>query len=301
MGNWCPRNYSGGYSGAVTLTTAIVKSVNVVPVRLTNSIENGRAKIIELAKRMGVQTELHSSKSLPLGASEVTVLDQATGYSVFANGGYKVTPYAFTQIMTSTGEVVYDRRKDVPPAERVLDDETVKSMNTMLSQVPEWGTGRRAKLEGIKTAGKTGTTSAYRDAWFVGFTGNYTGAVWMGNDGYAPTRRLTGGVLPATIWNKLMTYAHHGIPIKPIPFIEPEPPPEGEALEVAEADAEADTPDASLPASVLTALTTTRLTQIERLFETAPKLRPVADLGVSMPVSVAATPEAGEPSPTLAQ
>jgi penicillin-binding protein 1A len=183
----------------------------------------------------------------------------------------------------------------------VLDDETVKAMNTMLSQVPEWGTGRRAKLEGIKTAGKTGTTSAYRDAWFVGFTGTYTGAVWMGNDGYAPTRRLTGGVLPATIWNKLMTYAHHGIPIKPIPFIEPEAPPEGEALEVAEADAETDTPAASPPASVLTALTTTRLTQIERLFETAPRLRPVADLGVPTSVSVAATPEAGEPSPTLAQ
>src|SRR5690606_29986025 len=114
MGNWCPRNYSGGYSGAVTLTTAIVKSINVVPVRLTNSIENGRAKIIDLAKRMGVQTELHSSKSLPLGASEVTVLDQAAGYSVFANGGYRTTPYAFTQIMTSTGDVIYDRRKDAP-------------------------------------------------------------------------------------------------------------------------------------------------------------------------------------------
>ncbi len=301
MGNWCPRNYSGGYSGAVTLTTAIVKSINVVPVRLTNSIENGRAKIIDLAKRMGVQTELHSSKSLPLGASEVTVLDQAAGYSVFANGGYRTTPYAFTQIMTSTGDVIYDRRKDAPAPERVLDDETVKAMNIMLSQVPEWGTGRRAKLEGIKTAGKTGTTSAYRDAWFVGYTGNYSGAVWMGNDGYAPTRRLTGGVLPATIWNKLMTYAHHGIAIKPIPFIEPETPPDGEAPEVAEADAETDTEAASLPASVLTALTTTRLTQIERLFETAPKLRPVADLATAVPVAVAATPEAGDGSPTRAE
>ena len=155
--------------GAITLTTALVKSINIIPVRLTNSIQDGRAKIIDLARRMGVQTELHSSKSLPLGASEVTVLDQATGYSVFANGGYKVIPYAFTQIMTASGEVIYDRRKDAPAPERVLDDTVVAAMNGMLSQVPEWGTGRRAKLEGIRTAGKTGTTSAYRDAWFVGY------------------------------------------------------------------------------------------------------------------------------------
>jgi penicillin-binding protein 1A len=294
MGNWCPRNYSGGYSGAITLTTAIVKSINTIPVRLTNSIKNGRAKIIELAARMGVQTELHSSQSLPLGASEVTVLDQATGYSVFANGGYRVVPYAFTQIMTSSGDVIYDRRKDAPAPERVLDDATVAAMNTMLSQVPEWGTGRRAKLDGIRTAGKTGTTSAYRDAWFVGYTGNYTAAVWMGNDGYAPTRRLTGGVLPATIWNKLMTFAHTGIDIRPIPFVEPEVPAEAEAEGVADAPAE-EAPEAAstAPASVLTALTTNRLLQIEKLLRAAPRLEPLADLGAPSPVTIAATPATG--------
>ena len=242
---------------------------------------------------MGLTTELPSSASLPLGAAEVTVLDQAAGYSVFANGGYRAVPYAFTQIMASSGEVIYDRRKDAPEPQRVLDETTVAAMNTMLSQVPEWGTGRRAKLEGIRTAGKTGTTSAYRDAWFVGYTGNYTAAVWMGNDGYAPTRRLTGGILPATIWNKLMTFAHAGIDIRPIPFVDPEAPAEAKGNAVAEAPTEKAPEVAAAPGSVLTALTTTRLLQIEKLLRAAPPLTPLADLGSAATLAVAATPDAG--------
>ncbi|HET7715769.1 MAG TPA: PBP1A family penicillin-binding protein [Bauldia sp.] len=295
IGNWCPRNYSGGYSGAMSLTTALVKSINTIPVRLAQAI--GRDKIVEVARAMGLRTELRITRSLPLGASEVTVLDMASAYSVFANGGYKATPYAFTQIMSSTGEILYDRRKDAAPAERVLDDTTVAAMNTILSQVPEWGTGRRAKLEGIRTAGKTGTTSAYRDAWFVGYTGNYTAAVWMGNDGYAPTRRLTGGVLPAMVWNKLMTFAHTGIDIKPIPFVEPEAPVVPEEEVVAEApETEEPDPAGARPTSVLSALTTTRLLQIEKLLRSSSKLEPVADLGPPSPLAVAATPAANSPA-----
>ena len=186
---------------------------------------------------MGITNELRLTRSLPLGTSEVSVIDMAGVYGVFASGGYKTPPYAFTQVIGSNGEILYDRKRDAPPRERVLDDDIVAEMNGMLSQVPERGTGRQAKLDGIKTAGKTGTTSGFRDAWFDGFTGNYVGIVWYGNDSFVPTRRMTGGTLPAMTWHRFMQFAHNGIELKPIPFVEPETPAEAA---VAKADAKGD-------------------------------------------------------------
>jgi penicillin-binding protein 1A len=92
-------------------------------------------------------------------------------------------------------------------------------MAGMMSHVVSEGTARRAALDGIPTAGKTGTTNSYRDAWFVGYTGNFTCAVWFGNDDYSPTNRLTGGALPAQTWHDIMVAAHQGIEIKEIPGI----------------------------------------------------------------------------------
>jgi penicillin-binding protein 1A len=157
-----------------------------------------------------------------------------------------------------------------------LDEATVAAMNGILVQVPEWGTGRRAKLDGIRTAGKTGTTSAYRDAWFIGYTGNYTAAVWFGNDNYAPMRRLTGGVLPAQAWKQFMTFAHQGIELKPIPLIENpfEQPVAGEDLV---AQGEETDPIGSRAASLSDA-TSERLTIIEQMLREAAGLEPLAAL-----------------------
>jgi penicillin-binding protein 1A len=149
-------------------------------------------------------------------------------------------------------------------------------MNGILVQVPEWGTGRRAKLDGIRTAGKTGTTSAYRDAWFIGYTGNYTAAVWFGNDNYAPMRRLTGGVLPAQAWKQFMTFAHQGIELKPIPLIEKpfEGPVSSESVVVAGEPAD---PIGSRAASLSDA-TSDRLSIIEGMLRKAAGLTPLAAL-----------------------
>jgi penicillin-binding protein 1A len=275
IGNWCPKNYSGGYSGPMNLTTALVKSINVIPVRLAQAI--GRDKIVETAHKMGITSELLITRSLPLGSSEVTVLDMAGAYAAFANGGIKATPYAFTQIINSRGDVLYDRRRDAPPAERALDEATVAAMNSILVQVPEWGTGKRAKLDGIRTAGKTGTTSAYRDAWFVGYTGNYAAAVWFGNDGYAPTHRLTGGILPAMAWKQFMTFAHQGLELRAIPFVEP-PFENGQAETLVAGEGGESLDPAGARASSLSAGTSERLTIIEGLMRKAAGLKPLASL-----------------------
>ncbi len=220
IGNWSPKNYGRSYAGPVTLTNALRRSINTIPVRLAQAM--GRDKIVDTAYKMGVKSELLITRSLPLGAAEVTVMDMATGYSVFASGGKKADAHAVLQIVNSKGKIIYDRRKLDPP-EQIIPEKAIASMNKMMVTVVEAGTGRRAALPGIRAAGKTGTTSAYKDAWFVGYTGNYTAAVWYGNDSSRATNRLTGGNLPAMTWNAIMTAAHDRVEIKPIPFLSPLP------------------------------------------------------------------------------
>jgi penicillin-binding protein 1A len=94
-------------------------------------------------------------------------------------------------------------------------------MIKMMNSVVENGTGRRAQLDGIPTCGKTGTTNDWRDAWFVGYTGNFAGAIWMGNDDYSPTKRMTGGTLPAATWHNIMAYAHQGVELRALPGLPP--------------------------------------------------------------------------------
>jgi penicillin-binding protein 1A len=226
IGNWCPQNYSGGFAGSMTVTVALTRSINTIAVKLATMVGNGspragRAKIVALAKQMGLRTPLTDTPSLPIGAGEVTVLDHTVAYATFPNGGKAVAPHAVLEVRTGNGEVVWRFDRDGKKPQQVLSPQVANDMNMMMSKVVDEGTARRAALDGIRAAGKTGTTNAYRDAWFVGYTGNFVCGVWYGNDDYAPLNRMTGGSLPAMTWHDIMAFAHQGVEIKQIPGLMP--------------------------------------------------------------------------------
>ncbi|MDA9441190.1 penicillin-binding protein [Bradyrhizobium sp. CCBAU 51745] len=231
IGNWCPQNYGHSYSGAVTLTQAITRSINVVPVKLSiaigqkeqpkapNPAKIGRAKIVEVARRFGIKAPLPDTPSLPIGSDEVTVVEHAVAYATFPNRGKSVTPHSVLEVRTGAGDLVWRWDRDGPKPRQAIPANIAADMAGMMSHVVSEGTARRAALDGIPTAGKTGTTNAYRDAWFVGYTGNFTCAVWYGNDDYSPTNRMTGGSLPAQTWHDIMVAAHQGVEVREIPGI----------------------------------------------------------------------------------
>jgi penicillin-binding protein 1A len=224
IGNWCPHNYGHGYAGSMTLLMALTRSINTIAVKLSISIGNGnakvgRAKIVKLAHDMGVRTPLPDTPSLPIGADEVTVLDHTAAYATFPNMGKAVTPHAILEVRTGTGDLVWRFDRDGPKPRQVMPPSVAGDMIKMMNSVVENGTGRRARLDDTAAAGKTGTTNAYRDAWFVGYTGNFVCGIWVGNDDYQVMNRMTGGSVPAMTWHKIMAYAHQGIELKQLPGV----------------------------------------------------------------------------------
>jgi penicillin-binding protein 1A len=222
IGNWCPHNYSGGFSGSMTLTQALIRSINTIAVKLSIAIgdgspRRGRAEIVKLARAMGLRTPLPDTPSLPIGADEVTVVDHVGAYATFPNLGKAVTPHAVLEVRTGASDLVWRWDRDGKKPRQVMRQDVAQNMIFMMNKVVEEGTGKRAQLDGIKAAGKTGTTNAYRDAWFMGYTGNFVCGVWFGNDDYTTMNRMTGGSLPAMTWHEIMAYAHQGIEIKPLP------------------------------------------------------------------------------------
>jgi penicillin-binding protein 1A len=275
IGNWCPHNYSGGFAGAMTLTQALTHSVNTIAVKLSIAIGKGnaklgRAKIVQTAHAMGVHTPLPDTPSLPIGADEVRVIDHVGAYATFPNLGKAVTPHAILEVRTGAGETVWRFDRDGPKPRQVLPPHVAQDMIYMMNKVTEEGTGRRALLDGIRIAGKTGTTNAYRDAWFMGYSGNFVGGVWVGNDDYSSTNRLTGGALPAMIWHEIMVYAHQGVELKPLPGLPPAPAPK--APVVAE-DADGKEPPRPI---ILTKRGADVLVRVEHLMDDAKRALPVS-------------------------
>ena len=207
---WAPTNYTPGFAGPVRLTEAVAKSINTVAVQVTEQV--GRGKVAEAAIRMGVKSNVPPHRSIALGAVDMTLANLTGAYLPLARGGLAADPYAIEKIESSTGELLYQHKDETDPIQ-VLEPDVAKNMNHLLFQVMHSGTGRRANLGLRHAAGKTGTTNEWRDAWFVGYTGQVVAGVWVGNDEYTPMDKITGGTIPAEIWKDFMRSAHRGMPL----------------------------------------------------------------------------------------
>ena len=222
IGSWSPHNYTGRYLGAITLETALVQSINTVAARLANEV--GTARVAETAHRLGITSKIQTDPSMALGAVEVSPLEMAQAYDAFANGGERVHAYGVERIRTAAGRVLYDHAVGAPGRSRVIGNPALGYMIQMMRQVIVAGTGGRARVGGYDLAGKTGTTSDYKDAWFVGYTGGFTAAVWVGKDNDTPMRKVTGGGAPAEIWRNFMAGALPKLATRAIPGGEPPEP-----------------------------------------------------------------------------
>ncbi len=222
-GNWSPSNYGGGggSGGRLPLWQALAKSLNTVATELSFAV--GREKVIEMTKRLGIEG-VKKTCSMALGDGGITVLEHTGGFATFANGGKRAKPYGILDITTSKGDLLYSRERDEPPAEQVVSRQVAEGMNTMLYRVVNEGTGGMANLDFTNVAGKTGTSTGPKDAWFMGFTGKYVAGVWIGNDdNHAMRMGVTGGHQAAPVWHDLMTVAHADMNIPTIPGLQPHP------------------------------------------------------------------------------
>ena len=210
VGNWSPKNYNEKYAGRTTLSNALAKSYNSIPVKLMVAI--GRSAIIRTAHSAGIRGELETWAPMVLGTSALSLLDLTTGYVAFASGGFPAKPYAVLDIRRANGDLLYSRSEAQNMApRRVFPEEKVAELNSMLSAVVKTGTGRRADLGFAPQGGKTGTNQGYRDAWYVGFTGHHITGVWFGNDDFTAMKDVTGGLIPAPAWKLIMLEAERGL------------------------------------------------------------------------------------------
>jgi len=221
---WSPKNYTESFMGAVTLRTAFAQSLNTVAAEVADEV--GIARVADLACRFGVTSlpctdEARRRTPIPpsiaLGSMEVTLLEMTQSIAVFMRDGQRLDAYLVERAENSRGDVLYQR----PPVNpiQVYDPELAHTMNGMLGRVVQAGTGTGARLD-RDVAGKTGTSTDYRDAWFVGYTADYATGVWVGYDDFRPMQQVTGGGVPAAIFADYMRVAEADLPKKHIPGIE---------------------------------------------------------------------------------
>ena len=193
IGNWSPKNYSGTFHGPMTIAQAVAQSTNTVAASVADQV--GRDSVARAARRLGIESRIGLEPAMALGAVEVSPLEMATAYDAFANGGRRVQAYGISRIRTPQGRVIYQRESG--QSGQAINNPPLYYMNQVLRGVVTGGSGRGAAIAGRDLAGKTGTTSDYKDAWFVGYTGGFVAAVWVGKDDNTAMRGVTGSSSPA--------------------------------------------------------------------------------------------------------
>jgi len=219
-GPWSPKNYTEEYKGIVTLTEALKHSLNIPAVRISEAV--GRDVVRQVAADFGIVSDMADGPALALGVSESTLLEMTGAYAGILNGGSSVQPYGLLELRLQ-GDDTPLLGQEGGMGERVITETSARLLTYMMAEIINSGTGTRARLPDRQAAGKTGTTQAARDAWFVGFTADYVAGVWMGYDDNTPLSGVTGGGLPAEIWREVMLRVHEGVPAQPLPMIVPEP------------------------------------------------------------------------------
>ena len=209
LGSWSPQNYGGAYRGPELLRDAVAYSSNSVAVQVSERI--GRDNVIRAARDLGITTPLRPDPSLPLGVNNVTLLELTSAYAAVAAGRYPIRPHGLPP--EPGGWFGWGG-----PDRQVSRDRAFPMLRDVLYAVVQRGTGRSAALS-VPTFGKTGTTSDYRDAWFVGFAGDLVVGVWIGNDDNTPLPGTTGGGTPARIWRAFMAEALGTAPAPPAPAV----------------------------------------------------------------------------------
>jgi penicillin-binding protein 1A len=221
INGWTPANYEPEYLGPITLETALAHSINTVAARLADEV--GRPMVAAAARRVGIVSPINTDPAMALGTTLVTPLEMAQAYDAFSNGGYRVAAHGIQRIRVAGGPVIYQHPETTVTS--VIANPPLGELDRMLRTVIASGTGVRAAIPGYDLAGKTGTTSDFKDAWFCGFTGGLTAVVWVGRDDATPMAKITGGSAPVDLWRGFMTAALRRLPYQAIPAGPPPPVP----------------------------------------------------------------------------
>lgn len=213
---WRPRNYKEKFFGPTLFRTALIKSRNVITVKILKKI--GVSNVIEYSRRMGIQSNLSPDLSLALGSSGLSLAEITRAYGIFANGGLLVEPIYVTKIVDRSGQIVEENQ---PSRREAISKETAFVMTDLLKAVITEGTGWRVRALKRPAAGKTGTTNDLRDAWFLGFSPNLATGVWVGYDDIKPMGKgETGSRAASPLWLYYMSEVLKGKPVEDFPVPE---------------------------------------------------------------------------------